>query len=198
MKNDFNYYFMETSSVHKYPSLKFTKGSPEYQHKRVAIEEELKLIKTESRDDKLIKNPVIGDYHEVVSTPIVSLKMKELFSSLDIFGTQLLPAVVKCKDKVFENYWMLHIFLEIDCIDRDKSEIEYYKSGKILDVEKMVLNQDVLKNIPLEERLIFRLKGYWSSKVVHESLVEKIKEINPSNLVFLNVNDYDPYWRMKE
>jgi hypothetical protein len=69
--------------------------------------------------------------------------------------------------------------------DDDDEDMVFYT------VEKVVLDQKVLSEIPLNKRLGFRLKESPGDYLFHESVIEKIQRLNPTGVFFVNIEEYE-------
>jgi hypothetical protein len=135
--------------------------------------------------------PEMVDYHSLPE-PIIGQKIKDVLEPLNIEGIQFIPAKVDTRDKglgVFD-YWYLHVYNRITCMDKEKSVCSYSPSGRITDIKKLVLADYELKHLPLEERLIFVLKEYTSVYLFHESIKDKIMSDNPVGIRFFRVDKW--------
>nr|WP_238935374.1 hypothetical protein [Vibrio diabolicus] len=92
---------------------------------------------------------------------------------------------------------MLQLCNEINVIDRDKSEFDFYDEFEgeefISGMNKLVVNDDLIDNIEVEKRLIFRDSG-WKDKVFyHNSIVTKFLEQKVQGIEFFSVDDYSEF-----
>lgn len=154
--------------------------------------------KIENPQDKILKykiggyqigKPLMGDYLPSPRT-IFSDKVYNVLSPLNIKTIQFIPAEIEISESnVYKNYWGLSILKRIKCLDVEKSKLHISDSG-ISNIKKVVLDQEVLKEIPLEERLIFQLEEHIYD-LFHESIVDEIKLAEPEGIQFLNFEDFD-------
>ena len=139
--------------------------------------------------DPVPRKPKMADYH---SSPecIVSKRIFDVLQPLNIYGIQLLPARIKGKnDEEFDDYWGIHIYNSLECIDVNLSECRIDRI-RIAKVKKLVLDKEKLAKVPLEKRLIFRMKEDSSYKLFHASVANAIMAINPEGLKFVNIEDW--------
>ncbi|MGU3807625.1 hypothetical protein ACVZHJ_06765 [Vibrio diabolicus] len=92
---------------------------------------------------------------------------------------------------------MLQLCNEINVIDRDKSEFDFYDEFEgeefISGMNKLVVNDDLIDNIEVEKRLIFWDSG-WKDKVFyHNSIVKKFLEQKVQRIEFFSVDDYSEF-----
>lgn len=133
--------------------------------------------------------PVMVDYHSL-PTPVVSERIKNALASLDLFGLQLVPADVKVKPDDVRRYWLLHVFNKIACIDRQRSACTFYSDGDALSINKLVLDETVLHDIPPERRRVFRLAESTSVYLFHQSVVERVLALQPEGLRFIRADQW--------
>ncbi|MBI1425719.1 MAG: hypothetical protein GC149_20010 [Gammaproteobacteria bacterium] len=134
------------------------------------------------------RKPQMVDFHELPE-PVVGKKIKDVLEPLSIDGIQLLPAVVTTDFGVFD-YWYLHVYNEIECMDRDRSISTYSNLGDASDIKKLVLAEHELDSIPLDMRLIFVLKESTPTYLFHQSIVDKILAVKPEGVRFFRVDQW--------
>jgi hypothetical protein len=130
------------------------------------------------------------DYHSL-PTPVVSERLKDALAALDLFGLQLVPADVEVKPDDVRRYWLLHVFNKIACIDRQRSALSFYSDGDVLGINKLVLDEKVLQEMPPEQRRVFRLEESTSVYLFHHSVVEQVLALNPEGLRFVRVDQWN-------
>ena len=142
--------------------------------------------------DPISPNYELVDYHKAPE-PVVSKKIYNVLESLKIYGLQLFPVQVKKSKKIIadeHNYWFLHIWNRIQCLDNEKSDLELYDDGSIFSVEKLVLDELALNSIDLDKRLIFELSENTSTILIHKSIKDKILLTNPVGLKFVEAGEW--------
>ncbi len=124
---------------------------------------------------------------------IFSDKIASVLNPLNLYKIQLIPGVL-IEEKTNEpyqgaetNYWGLQLYNRIKAVDLEQSIVDI--DVGINKLEKLVLDKKILQEIPIEERLVFKLKEDSSFEFFHKSIVEKVKEVNPSNMEFVHVDD---------
>ena len=153
---------------------------------------EISFIEFEFREP-YPKKPKIVDYFTNGGFGTISEKLNQVLEPLNIKGIQLIPATVdnpKSRE-IYKNYYFLHIYNYLNCLDMDKSNYTKSLIGTIRVIEKIVLDTAVLSKIPLEDRLIFRLGELYTFSLFHQSVVEKIMAVNPEGLRFVKVEDFN-------
>ena len=188
MKEDFEYYVITRSLDKSMPLLSETADTSSYLDIMKPVENP-KILNFEL-GPPIPRKPVMADYH---SSPdgIVSKKIYDVLASLEIEGIQLLPVSITGKDEEkYDDYWALHIYSTIKCVDMELSDCE--RSSFSFDrITKLILDKKILSEIPLEERLAFRLGESKSIKMVHKSVMDKIMSVNPTGVRFINIEDWN-------
>ncbi|MFP2929477.1 imm11 family protein [Pyxidicoccus sp. 3LG] len=133
------------------------------------------------------RNPVMVDHHELPD-PVLSPRLKEVLEPLELHNVQFVLADVKVKPDDVRPYWLMHVYNWIACIDRERSVLTFYDSGDVLGVRKLVLDEKVLQEIPLERRRVFCPAETPATHVFHQSIVEKVLALQPEGLRFIPVD----------
>ena len=187
MNTEFNYYRVHSINDDNIPMLMEDDDCPRYLY-------EDNLIKDPGPMNLKLRKPVpkkinMADYL-TLPHPVVSKKISDALASLNIEGLQLLPSVIRGNGKEIHEYVTLHIPHRIKCVDSELSEcvIEDYN---IENVVRLVLDKKLLKTIPLEKRLVFRLKEDCSYELFHESVVQTIMSVNPTGIRFTDIEKWN-------
>jgi hypothetical protein len=183
MSKEFEYYKIGRSNDNNIPLIEESSDCPDYLYEEGPIENP-KLMLFEL-GDPIPRKPKMADYHASPNA-VVSKKIFDILSPLKIEGIQLLPATISVKDKTLKDYWAIHIYHHIQCVDLELSECAV-KSTRLSRVKKLVLDKKVLEKIPLQKRLIFRLKEDISYELFHVSIMESIMGANPEGIHFTNI-----------
>ncbi|MFP2956755.1 imm11 family protein [Myxococcus sp. 1LA] len=147
--------------------LQFLKPSPV----RVSAPVKLKL------GEPVPPRPVMVDHHSLPS-PVVSTRLKEAFEAADLPGVQFVPADVHAGDAVLR-YWLVHMWRTIPCMDRQRSVFEETEVGHVLlSLDKLVLDEAVLQEVPLEERRAFMLEED-TVHLFHRMVVDRVLALTP-------------------
>jgi hypothetical protein len=124
---------------------------------------------------------------------VVNENIKEYLSGFNINSLQIYPAVyVDLNNKLHENIWFLNFYETLDCWDREESS--YDDDSKLLppSIDKFSLDQDVLDEIPEENRLMFVMGGLDDKYVfIHEKVVNFLQEIHASGIRLIPVVEYE-------
>lgn len=141
-------------------------------------------------EEPIPNDPKYVDFHTSDSTPVVSKAFKTLVEPLDIYGIQLLGTKGDIIDDLNMKYYLLHIYSKIECLDKKNSDIDEDEL-RVSDVRTFKLDSEKLNAIPVEKRLIFKLREYGVIQLFHKSIVGIIEEANLEGLRFIPVNDWN-------
>ncbi len=86
----------------------------------------------------------------------------------------------------YSDYKIANVIGRVDCVDKEKSDLEYYDSGNIKYINKMIIDES---KIPSELR-IFRLAGMAVLPLVHQSVKDAITEAGITGCVFYKPEEY--------
>ncbi|GAB1108916.1 MULTISPECIES: hypothetical protein [Shewanella] len=122
---------------------------------------------------------------EFVRTKVIALSKRVVIEAglQYIYGINWVPAHITNangrRDYLFINYLQ-----ELKCADVEKSKYSYIDSmGGLTGLEKLVLDEALLAQTPLNQRLIFMMAE--SARILfHRSIVERIMATNPINTTF--------------
>ena len=139
------------------------------------------------------RHPVMVDHH-TLPQPVFSTRVMEALEPVGLYGVQLVPADVKVDGDDVRRYWVLHVFNRIRCVDRERSVCTFFpRQDVVLSMERLVLDERVLGEIPLEQRLLFVPTESTSTYVFHRSLVERVLALTPppEGLRFIRVDRWN-------
>jgi hypothetical protein len=134
------------------------------------------------------KNPEIVDFHPrpyMFSYRVI----KDVAQRHGMPGVQWLPACIRHEEKEYCDYVIMHTFNKIRCMDMEKSEYDEYDDDAY-DIEKLVLNKEILDGIEINDRLIFKLKEKTSLIYMHETIIAKIMKYEPKGVRFIKSKDW--------
>lgn len=183
------YYIIEGENNNNYPMFSWDQFENEYGlGKPVAYSEPLKfrLMEPISRNFEWV------DYHELPQ-PVISKRILDALIPLDLYGVQFIPAKVrnqKNPSAKLQDYWFVHIWNNISCLDRENSVFDSYDDGDIFDIEKLILKEKTLAGIELEKRLIFELSEDCTILLVHEKVKEAIMSVEPKGVRFIKATEW--------
>lgn len=133
-------------------------------------------------------NPSDGGLPDVIfdgKNLLVGKKLVDFFRGFSISGLQFYPAVfVDGEGTWHEGLWFLNFYDLLDCWCRNNSTYKK-KEGRVLApiVKKIILDADVLDNLPEESRLAFKLGGslnefvFFHEKIAGHFLRERISGV---------------------
>ncbi|GAA4737613.1 imm11 family protein [Flavisolibacter ginsenosidimutans] len=183
MANEFEYYRIHRKNDKDVPLLDEDTNCPTYLSLKAPVENPEMLL---FRLGKPVpKKPIMADYH---STPksVISKKIFDVLNPFNISGIQLLPSKIRGKnDEIFTDYWAIHIYHILKCVDVEQSNCSI--TFMLSNIKKIVLDRNILKLIPLRERLVFRLKEDPAFQLFHVSVVDSIMATNPTGIAFTNI-----------
>ena len=138
--------------------------------------------------------PVFVDFHEAPN-PVVSNLLANVLVPLDIYGIQIISAKVRNpEDKSpfteLQDYWLVHVWNRITCLDKENSELELYDDGTIFGIEKLILDENKLGLFELRKRLIFELTENTSVLLIHQTIKDVIESVNPKGCRFFKASEW--------
>lgn len=190
------YYFLMRDGSPVYPLLRYKESESTikfYNDDYIDIEEPVDLYFKEPFPEKT----KMGAYHSLPA-PVVSKEIKDLLAKFELKNVQFIPAIVHDnKGNDYHDYYILHVYNLIRCVDLEKSEWKpALTAGNILTYDKLVFDDMVLDNIRLEERLVFALAEESTSIVFHDTVVDEIiynlENIDNAGFLFCSVAEWDP------
>ena len=133
--------------------------------------------------------PEFVDFHTYDLEQSVSLKFVKTFEGFP--GVQFVQGTGgNVIDDLKLDYYYLHYLHSIKCVDLEKSEADM-DGTCIMSYEQLVLDYDVLNNIPEEQRLIFWLIGDPMTCVAHQKFVDLYNEAGLKGARFLPIKQYN-------
>ncbi|VAW67512.1 hypothetical protein MNBD_GAMMA09-162 [hydrothermal vent metagenome] len=132
------------------------------------------------------------DYHSSPE-PVISKRIFDALIPLDLYGVQFVPAKVRNPKAPFsdvKDYWYMHVWNQISCLDKENSELELYDDGAIFEIEKLILNEKILSLFELRKRQIFELTENTSVLLVHQTIKDAIESVNPEGCRFFKATDW--------
>ena len=189
--NEFEYYLIYRENNENYPTLDYKDISKKrlfFERKALSVIEKIEMCLGKPKP----KKTELVDFHSVASVLAFGSRIYDILEPLKLHNVQFIPASVEVKKgKDIEGFWLIHNYNRLECMDLEKSDIDISpSSGKVRWIRKIVLSQEKLSQIPLEQRLFFRMKEDYPTHLIHKSLVDKIMEIEPKGLVFVPVSTW--------
>ncbi len=138
------YYVIARENNDNYPLFSWDQVETEYGlGKPVKLKEPVKFR---------LSNPAASfewaDYHSLPS-PVISKLILDALLPLNLYGVQYVPAKVRNPDNRSEkpgDYWYMHVWNQIECLDRKNSELELYSDGMIFGIDKFVMDEGPWRN----------------------------------------------------
>lgn len=129
--------------------------------------------------------------------PLVSGEIREKLLKLELPNVALQPAIfIDDWGKWHEDYWFVTFLSRLDCWSRKDSEyeqgIEPIRLGgfELYQVYRFSLDDDVLKNVPKNERLLFQMGGAQEAFPVAHQSVAAIFASGGAGVQVLAISDY--------
>ncbi|MBH0056836.1 hypothetical protein I6F65_07670 [Pseudoalteromonas sp. SWXJZ94C] len=141
------------------------------------------------------KTPLPDIFHDF-GAMIIPKEFMVFLRNFDIYGLQLFPTVyIDDDDQWHENLWLVNFFEGINCIDKEKSKINYnpklWEEGDPLVVKKTVFDDSILRAIHEDQRLIFTMDNVDMVYLYcHQRVVDYIREQNYTGIIFVKASDY--------
>ena len=139
----------------------------------------------------------IGDYDSFNGgfDYVFSERVKNVIERLNPVNTQFLATNIHKGKKIYDGYFILHCYHRISCMDKKNSfwtKSNISKPEKeVLSIDKLVLDDSEIKNLPVSERLIFKVKECTLYILFHKSIVDEIKKLpRAKGLSFVAVKDW--------
>jgi hypothetical protein len=177
-----DYFVVMRAGSNRHPLLDWDEdGGRFYRSEPVAVTEPIKL----RLGAPVPPDPEMVDYHSLPK-PVVSSRVRDVLEPLHIRGVQLIPADVQVKVDDIRRYWLVHAYQRIACVDRQQSLLDVDEDdGDVLGIQKLVLDEKALKQIPEAERLVFRLAESPSVHLFHRTVVDAVLALKPEGLRFI-------------
>ena len=126
---------------------------------------------------------------------VVSERVKLAIEEMNPVNIQFLPTIIHGQKEDHEDYFIINCYNAIPAMDKKKSE--WTKSGnpdpgrEVQSIDKLVLDPDKIKDIPLSERLIVALGECMWYTLFHESVIENIEKLKPKGFYAVPVDAWD-------
>ena len=134
------------------------------------------------------RKPLLGDFHSS-PIPVYIQRAKEIIEQFSLKGNQFFPITITHKDSKFEDYFILHCHHKVRCMHKERSEFQ--KEGRLYFIDSLSLDENVLDEIPEEERMIFVLKEKAAMILYHENIVKALEAAEITGVRFVKVKDWN-------
>lgn len=136
------------------------------------------------------------------SNPLVHTAIRDRLLQLKIPNLAIQPAIyIDDWGDWHENYWYLTFTERLDCWSRKRSDFERnhgveVEPGELWHtVHEFRLDNDKLRNIPLEDRLLFQMGGTTDAFIfAHTSVANLFGPSGRSGAQILSLQDYPDKW----
>ncbi|BCE02019.1 hypothetical protein [Marinicellulosiphila megalodicopiae] len=136
------------------------------------------------------KDPRYVDFHSYDLEQSVSEKFVKAFK--DFPGIQFVQGTGgEVINELKLDYYYLHYLYSIKCLDLENAKADVSFSGRIIQYKKLVLDYEVLDNIPEEQRLIFWLREDPMTCIVHQKFVDVYNEAGLEGARFVPIEKYN-------
>ncbi|MWP49042.1 MULTISPECIES: DUF1629 domain-containing protein [unclassified Gilliamella] len=175
--NDFEYYFMQRKGDQAYPMIDI-------------LDEDAETVEAEL-GDPLPRRPVLADYL-TGSKDFVTKRIADVMMAMNMEGVRIVPVELSDrKGGYIEDYYCIYVDDNTyEALDKTKSDYEYDEECKLYFINKVVLDKEVLKKIPLSKRLGWRLREEAGTYLYYKTVVDEIKKLEPTGVVFINIEEY--------
>jgi len=185
------YYVIERENNDDYPLFSWDQKSGKFGLGRpLEIKEPVKL----RLGEPISHNFEWVDFH-ALPDPVFSRRVVNVLVPMDIYGIQLVPAKVRNPKDPFDeprDYWFMHVWNRIACLDKEQSEVRTNRSGtRIFSIDKFVLNEKSLGAFELRKRLVFEVTEKTSVLLVHQSIKDAILSVQPIGVRFFPVSEWN-------
>lgn len=191
MNDNFEYYLIGSDSTTSVPLL-----MPDENQHTMMLHGREPIDKLDKPMELCFRPPVpakprMVDFHELPSS-MFSQKIYDVLQPMNIYGLQLLPATIKGKGgEYYEDYRVAYVYNRIACLDMEHSEYSIDEDdGDIRNILRFFLDNEKLKEIPLEKRLVFLLAEGMSKRIYHKSVVDAIMSVNPVGIQFYPIQEW--------
>ncbi|TQF08742.1 hypothetical protein FJV41_48275 [Myxococcus llanfairpwllgwyngyllgogerychwyrndrobwllllantysiliogogogochensis] len=182
-----DYYVLQRALSQAHPLLAWDQSASAFRKGRpVEVGEPVKL----RLGDPVPPRPVMADHHSLPA-PVVSERLRGVLDAAELRGVQLVPADVQVGDSTLR-YWLVHMWRTLRCVDRERSVYEDSDSGLFMvSLDRLVLDESVLQDVPLEERRAFRLAES-TVHLFHRDVVARVQAMvpPPEGLRFVPVEEW--------
>jgi hypothetical protein len=119
----------------------------------------------------------------------VRKRIADVMQSLNMEGVRFIPTKLTFpKGEIMEDYICINVEDNTYvAMDKEKSDFSY--KHRSYWINKIVLDREILKDIPLNKRLGFRLREEPGEYLYHKSVVEAILALEPTGVYFENIED---------
>lgn len=180
------YFVVGRAGSNRYPLLEWEEDGSRYSRMEPVVEERPIQLRLGS---PVPANPLMVDYHSL-PRPVVSQRVRDVLAALSLAGVQLVPADVRVRVDDVRRYYLAHVYQRIAAVDRERSVLDVSERGRVVGIRRLVLDMEKIGQVPLEDRLVFRLAESVSVHLFHESVVSAVLALQPEGLRFTPANSW--------
>ncbi|WP_108947303.1 hypothetical protein [Shewanella halifaxensis] len=127
----------------------------------------------------------IGEYFSVPAVAF-SKRIVEEAGLRHIYGVNLVPTIVEDRKQQYEFYYLNLMVNKISCMDKQLSKYRWDDEYQEVNaIKSLVLDDNKLKKIPLQKRLIF-VMAEDDITLYHQTIVDRIMATKPVGLNFVS------------
>jgi len=134
------------------------------------------------------RHPRWVDFHKMPQ-PVISAKIVDLLAPLELPMVQLVKAQIEGAD-VEGSYHVLHVMNMISCLDRERSSVATSRTGAIIEIERLALDEEVLEQVPEQNRRLFILEEDTSVYLVDKGIADLIESAQPVGLKLYHTSEW--------
>ena len=139
------------------------------------------------------KGFTMPDYLWCDCRAVFSKKIYDVLKDVAIKDFKLVPTIIKGKkSEEYTDYWSTNVYgEELAFLDKDNSKFSRIdSSGRWKMIKSMVIDKELMSQVPLEERLIYTGKESSAYMYYHKSIVDLIMSVNPTGVKFISVEEW--------
>jgi hypothetical protein len=175
-----HYYVVGRAGSNRYPLLEWEENGSRYSRMQPVNDGKTVQLRLGS---PVPASPVMVDYHSL-PRPVVSQRLRDVLAAQPLVGVQLVPADVRVRGDDVRRYYLVHVYQRIAAINRERSVLDIGVLEKVLGIQHLVLDMEKIAQVPLEQRLVFRLWESPSVHLFHESVVNAVLALQPEGIRF--------------
>lgn len=140
-----------------------------------------------------VRNPNMEvDCLDMEASCVFSKKVRDALVANPIKYLQMVPTVIEEGKIKNTDFFIPNVFQRLKTFNEELSVHGSVMRGLWMSVKKIVLDKEVLKSIPLEDRLVYVAREDSQFILFHESVVNIIKSVNPVGISFTPIEEWNP------
>jgi hypothetical protein len=196
MDTNFDYYFIGSTYPPNVPLLtvddKIDAGSVDFLARSIIMPDN--YVARVRFGAPVPAKPRLADYFSLDGGDAVfSKKIHDVLENHPVKGLQLVPAIIRGKKDVeYKDFWVGNVYQKMYSFDKEKSQFGYISSftNSWHDIERFVLDEELLLKTPLEDRLVFVCKENVAYIMYHKSVVDIIMSVEPEGICFTSIDEW--------